>query len=249
MLLVENKVAASFQTDQAQRYQERVKNYLSTGEYGVCSAVLIAPEDYLASNPEDMGFDCCLTYEEIADWYNCGDDPRRHYKIYLLRAAIEKSHRGYNPVEDELVSSFWLNYWELANGTAPELELPRPSGKPSGSSFVPFRPSGFPKGIRIVHKLAMGFVDLEISGAGRALFRLKQILEPHLEPEMEIVRTYKSAVVRIAVDSINIPTGFEIQKSQVAEGLGVARILFEWVKNNPEALKQALEALAEDKKS
>jgi hypothetical protein len=62
-LLIENKVTAGFQQDQAVRYRRRAEHHSSTGVSSMTA--LIAPEIYLTSVPE-ADWDRMLSYADIA---------------------------------------------------------------------------------------------------------------------------------------------------------------------------------------
>ena len=116
-LLIENKVAASFQPRQAERYQERGDMYVTQGECGAYTTVLVAPRHYLGEEPQRFGFHAVLSHEDVRSWFagRTGIGERAIVKQTLLSAAIDKAERGYQPVEDRPVTEFWRSYWALAS--------------------------------------------------------------------------------------------------------------------------------------
>jgi len=229
-LLIENKVASGFRPRQAERYRERGDTYIREGECTAFSTVLVAPRHYIGDNPQRFGFDAAMSYEDLCDWFaaqtEMGD--RRRVKLQLLLAAIEKSERGYRPVEDRSVTEFWRRYWELASRLAPELEMPEPSSKPSGAGFVWFKPPVLPRDITIVHKLPYGNVDLQFSGEGENLFELHQKLRGYLESDMSVVRANRSGAVRLKVPPVDTSSSFDSQAGRAEEGLRAAKRLLAW---------------------
>jgi len=100
LLLVENKIDASLQNRQAERYHERGTRYV---EKGICDAFavgLIAPADYV--NEEDReAFGTIVTYESIIRCLNDLSHDATPFVSTLLEQAIEKhagSHDGYSSV-------------------------------------------------------------------------------------------------------------------------------------------------------
>ncbi len=91
-LLIENKVNAALQPQQAERYRERGQTYR---DHEACTdfyTILMAPKSYFGADVALKGFDASITYEDIRDWFRqqptLGE--RQRYKESLLTAAIEK---------------------------------------------------------------------------------------------------------------------------------------------------------------
>lgn len=232
LFLIENKVDAIFQPKQQLRYRNRGKTYIQEKECEAFSTVLVAPKAYITPGED---FDFIIEYEQIKDWFNRqkGLGLRTKYKVELLNAAIEKSRRGYRPIKDDKTASFWEKYWELANKIAPELGMKEPKNDiPIGSSFITFKPKDVSLGLRLVHKLEKGFADLEFSGKGNSLNWLNKKYNHLLEKDMSIKKTYKSAVVRISVDKLNLQENFSSQKESVTKALKALKRLNIWAKNN-----------------
>jgi len=229
-ILIENKVGASFQPQQAERYHERGEANVSIGQCISFRTVLTAPLVYLGNDGSTHGFDAILSYESIREFYETHypDTGRTQYKQYLITRAIEKSKSGYLAVEDETVSRFWEDYWNIASEIAPVLQMNKPKTKPSGSSFIYFNPSDLPSKIRLIHKVAYGFVDLQFSGMGDHLEVLNRILRPRLLSEMSILKTNKSAVVRITVPKINMVNSLDLNEGLIVDGIKSAQFLLDW---------------------
>ena len=66
LVLVENKIDASMQDRQVERYFERGENYLSNDEWDAFKVCLIAPKNYV-SESKRRAFDTVVVYEEIID--------------------------------------------------------------------------------------------------------------------------------------------------------------------------------------
>ncbi|MEO8218502.1 MAG: hypothetical protein ABI718_15610 [Acidobacteriota bacterium] len=228
-VLIENKIAESFQPRQALRYAERAASYRDRNECQDTITVLVAPAAYIGSDI-DHGFQAHVTYESIRDWFRRQkqSQPRAAHKADILDSAIEKSHSGYNPIEDAGVTGFWKEYWELASREAPELEMREPPGKPSGSGFVNFRPPDLPVSIRLRHKLVHGNVDLEFKGFANRLAELRARFGDQLQEGMILTSASQSGVVRIKVPAISPSRSLPEQIDAVREGLRAAQRLLAW---------------------
>lgn len=229
-LLVENKVNAGLQPLQAERYRNRGQDYCRQGLCGECRSVLVAPARYFGGDDELKGFDARLTYEQLKGWFeaNTAMGRRTFYKTALLTAAIQKGVLGYQLIPDDPVSGFWQNYWKLVQEIAPELEMARPSQKPSGSTFITFHPPTLPSGVAILHKLCQGNADLQFSGYGLRLSELQKTFVGVLESDMMIDRASKSGVVRIRVPVLNVAGDFDEQRDTAVAGVTAAKRLLQW---------------------
>jgi hypothetical protein len=138
LVMVENKIGASFQPRQAERYQQRGLNRISDGACTQFTAVLVAPQAYLGESTNRQGFDATVSYEGILQQIKKTSTRRSAYKAMMLNSAIDKSTHGYVMVENSPVTEFWRNYHQLASQIAPELAMPEPRGKPATSFFVRF---------------------------------------------------------------------------------------------------------------
>jgi len=229
-LLIENKIAASFQPRQAARYRERGHEYQVQGLCKTYSTVLIAPDDYLGTTASRHDFDAVLRYEDILLWFGeqSALGSRAAYKQVLLSSAISKAKYGYQPIEDAAVTDFWKGYWRLAIDVAPELEMAEPKAKPSRSSFIYFRPGTLPSGVAIVHKLSHGFLDLQFANMGKQLSRLRVEFGSALIPGMTIERAANSGVIRLKVPLLYTGCPFSEQAKTARICLEQAAELLKW---------------------
>jgi hypothetical protein len=168
-LLIENKVGAALQPQQAERYRQRGDDYVAKGRCSRYWPVIVAPATYFGARVDDKGFGHQLTYEALANWFEHADDlaERRHYKTYMLRSAIEKAVYGYRADADEATTDFFLAYWHLVMARYPDLGMAKPGGRPSGSGRVYFkRPEIVALKADVAHKTGKGMVDLHLRGRG-----------------------------------------------------------------------------------
>ncbi|MBN2732392.1 MAG: PD-(D/E)XK nuclease family protein [Balneolaceae bacterium] len=231
IFLIENKVNASFQTDQAERYRRRGEQRKAKGECDKYFTLLVAPGKYITRNDD---FDYYIEYEEIKEWFlqqtYLGE--RRTYKANVLKIAIEKLRRGYSPIVDTNTTNFWENYYEYAKLNFPHLNMRQPSpGIPVGSNFFMF----FPKDIGLTEKDDMihkgyGAVDLQLGGRRTEIIQLKEKYSNHLLEEMKIVKAGKSAAIRIEIDPIDVTQDFNSQIHIIEDAFNKADMLYKWAK-------------------
>ena len=226
-ILIENKIDANLQPRQAERYAERAAGYLSSATCQQVTTVLIAPKAYTGTL---AGFDQRVTYEAIQEWLegNLEEDSRAPYKLFLLRAALDRGTAGWTLVPDEAATEFWRRYWELASKLTPELRMRKPETKPATSGFIYFKPAGLPRGVELIHKAPYGHVDLQFRGKAAIADEFEKAHGAHLEPDMAIERAHKSLVVRISIPRVQLQTPFDESEASVQEGLEAARRLLAW---------------------
>jgi hypothetical protein len=220
-ILIENKINAPVQSRQADRYIERGKKGIKDDlweDFGTC---IVAPAQYLEDKKDFQVLDSMQSYEDLAQWFSkkASTDPRASYKQSLLMEAIEQKRRGYTPETDENVTEFWNRYWMYCDENHPELEMKKPGQKPKGSDWPVFKPASLLKHLpqsRIIHKLAEGFIDLEIPEE----FVLSGVVsEMILSLSATVENTGKSRAIRLLSAPINRSVSFDIQQDKVVECL------------------------------
>jgi hypothetical protein len=233
VLLIENKIDASLQPAQAERYRQRADAYVAAGDVDTARTLLVAPERYFGPEQDKKGFDARLSYEEIDAWFDSQtqQDRRFAYKRFLIRSAIEKGTLGYQSIADYQMTTFWRQYWECAMKVAPELNMKEPGGRPAGSTHIFFQPDQFPVDLWLVHKFRQGFVDIELSHWGERLAELREAIGDVIPPETTVVRISKSAAIRWPVPVLE-PLRGEEQKPMALEALSAACALLQWYREH-----------------
>lgn len=223
-ILIENKLDASFQDDQASRYEQRAEQYKENGHCHQAFCLLIAPESY-CNNQSD--FDTFLTYESIIDFFNKEQTKRSVFKADLLKIAVDKLRRGYQAINDSTVQKFWIAYWEYIQKNHPTLEMKRPDIVPFNSDW----PMLFCKdlsGIVFYHKMANGHTDagfqFEISDLER--------LSISLPNDMSIEKHKKTFSIRMIAPPIDRTQTLTSQVDKVAMGLRNIEKIRDWISNN-----------------
>lgn len=230
-LYIENKVAAQLQPAQADRYRARGREAIAHKQCALFCSVIVAPKTYFPADAKTKGFDARVEYETIQKWFLAQNElgERRYFKADILSKAIERAAKGWQPVEDAAVLQFWMHYWKLVKHLAPKLNMKKPQRTPSTSNFIYFRPDALPSGVRLVHKMSYGNVDLQFAKMGKRLAELRDLFEPHLGKGMFVEKAAGSAVIRINVPVLNISGQFERQRGKVGLGIRAAKRLLVWL--------------------
>ncbi len=210
-VLVEDKIDAIPQPDQAKRYRLRAEKMKSSGQYDEVLICIVAPSHYLENDTEQ--YPNRISYECLADFLANGT-PRGEYKANMLRLGISQERRHPKPVKNEIVTTFWQDYHEALKLMFPEAIMPYPKLVPINSDWPMIRFPGFPRGVRIVHKMAQGNLDLE---TGLSEADLRNVLSFWNTEGILVAQTGKNYVLRIPVPELNRLEAFSAQRTKIAE--------------------------------
>lgn len=233
LFLIENKLNADFQPEQANRYHTRGNSFMNRQECDEYNTILFAPQKYQSRT---NGFHYHISYEDLRDWFlnqnNLGS--RGLFKVEMLNAAIEKLRRGYTPIINDAATKFRWEYYNYANEKYPKLKMSRPKNElPRKTGFMRFKPldAYLLKQEFIIHK-QFGTVDLQLRRFENNLELFKQKFQQTFTKEMKPVITGKSVSLRIEVPQINIVRDFEEQKPKIEIALQKAIVLYNWAMRN-----------------
>lgn len=229
ILLIENKIAAQFQSDQLIRYKQRGDKYLRQGTCDAYKIILVAPQAY-SDDFDSLDVDAIVFYEELKDWYNQSYEnaDRAKFKTSLLERALQKATQGYQLIEDETASKFWKDYWKVVNEVAPILNMPTPGKKPSGSSFIYFYPPDFPSRFSLIHKFTYGNIDLQIANVASKTGLVRQSLSSIITDQFTIQQAGKSAVIRKKAPVLDLNRTVESQLNKVTQSIHEVNKIYKW---------------------
>ena len=235
-VIVENKIDARFQLDQAVRYTKRADHYVREKYCTSCQTVLLAPRDY--ATRRGAGFGKVLLYEELRDWYQQqgASDGRIRWKTALLDIAIKKyqtdSTRSAQKQPNERANKFWYAYWTMAAQDFPELAMPEPFDKTGGFNYL-FPSSLLPR-VRLVHSPNAGRVELWFGGVsgkpGEATIR--SMFGAALEPDMTIRGTAGAVMIGLKAPSLNRRADFFQQADKARAAMEAATRLAKWLEEH-----------------
>ncbi len=211
-VLIENKIDAIAMPNQCGRYDERGKIGIKNNDYIKFFVFILAPSEYLSANDESKKYPHRVSYEECLEYFKSKTDARSSFKAQHIEQAINKQKHGYQVVEHSNVTDFWDKYITYKEQNYPQLWLVSKRG-PKGrySSWPHFNVAV--DNMFIYHKAELGFVDLTISGMGDKISQLEMLLPTVIGnlsgKGITLVKTGKSAALRIVVPVINFTEPFE----------------------------------------
>lgn len=224
-VLIENKLDAYFQNNQFERYQKRAAEYLKKCECEEAHSVLVAPKLYVENQTD---FENYISYEAIAKRLEFAGSKRNIFKSELLKIAIEKQRRGYQPVNSEPVQGFWQLYWQYREANHQSLKMKKPGIIPHFSDWPKLYDDRL-KGIIFYHKLGQGNVDATFTSLNE---EIEFNLRGYLPDGAELVKHNKSISVRIFSGKIDRTKEFESQIDLVKNGLDNIEKLRNWIVEN-----------------
>lgn len=235
LILVENKIDASFTKRQAERYRERGQIYIREKDCSDFVTVLIAPQNYIKLN---HGFDFSISYETIKDWFEIQNDKRSAYKVMMLECAIERKRRGYQRIRNDDVTSFSHKFYALSESMYPELCFKKPPEiVPKGAGFRVCEPYLLIKNKMLIrHKFlvneSFNAVDLEFRRRGEEIEDFILKYGDKLENGMEIMKIHKSLAVRFTLKKLETTSSFEEQREDLILSIQYAKRLYDWALNH-----------------
>lgn len=174
-ILIENKIGAGFQSDQAHRYQVRGREGIPRN-WDAFWTCLVCPEKYIKGF---AGFDSRVSLEMLHPFFNRVSDQRSQFKAGVIERAFHSfdSHgpRNVDPVMTKFREYYAEQAAEYFQRIPDPIEWDPPRDAWYDDSWFTFRSSIMPKGIVVIHKAKPGVVHFSCSKNAKE--RLDQILE------------------------------------------------------------------------
>jgi hypothetical protein len=129
-IMIEDKISAIFQPDQAHGYRERGQLGIHDGRWHRFVTCLCAPDSYIQSAKVADEWDAYVSFESIVDLSLSSDDRNIAFVAAICRQAVAKRAAGLLPVSPE-ATKFWRAYRQLAIQLLPEAPITRlpPNGR------------------------------------------------------------------------------------------------------------------------
>jgi len=220
-LLIEDKIDAPVQPEQAERYRLRAEVEVSRGDYQEFEVVLCAPEAYPRAQPKAASFGRFIPYELISEFLrSTGADARSLYRANFIATAASRSANTWTKLDDQATNAFWDAAYEVATREFPALEM-KPLNVTMGSTWINFRPRDMPtrpRRIYVSFKGDRGYMDLTFTNSLAHLF--SGSVASLLDADMTVHQTGKSAAIRLRVERFKIsdPKDDAIRKVRTAFG-------------------------------
>lgn len=207
-LLIEDKIDAIAMPEQHGRYIRRGEKGVKAGEYIDFRIFIFCPEKYYKNNDEAKLYEHILTYEECKNYFDRKGDSLSAFRSQQIEQAINKAKKPSAINVDERANTFLKQYISYQKENYPSLDLSTKEDK--NGWWTDYRTEL--GSVYINHKIQEGFVDLTFPKASDKIDRAKIIADwarQHKISDASVVKTKKSAMIRIHVPKIDIIRGFE----------------------------------------
>ena len=215
VILIENKIDASFQPTQPERYRARANEIATNGEAAYC--VLIAPKRYSIGKSDSIShFDACVSHEEIAEAVGVSQTDRAKHRADLLLRAVEQARSSYMIIPAPQVTGMWQRVFEIADKEFPSLKMKPPSAKGADSWWLVFK-GDLPPKITIDWKVRSGALDLSFwNGAGH-----KPTSSTPIPDGASIVKSGTTTMIRRSLDE-PLERWVDLADGQIRDALNAA---------------------------
>ena len=238
-LLIEDKITAEPQPDQAKRYRQRGEE--GRGElWDDYRTVLVSPSTYIG---EKDGFDCAIPLEELMDWLSASDPSRAEFRSRKLKEAIEKKNATGVQIVDQAVTALRANYYAYLlefnqrHGTDFSIPIPKPVYR--GELWFNISSKTLPPWAKMRHKArtsmkaATGLMELAFPDTSAT--QLMDGLSSRLESGMRIVAngTYgQHTAIEIEVPELWESAPFDEESAKLELALSAGERLWRWLQAN-----------------
>lgn len=118
-LLIEDKLNAIAMPDQAIRYLKRGYEGVKNGDYKSFEVFICAPQKYLDSNEEADKYANKISYEKLLEILKEENSVNKQYKRELLIYSLSKKNASYNPIVNDIITSFWSQLYDYIDENYP----------------------------------------------------------------------------------------------------------------------------------
>jgi hypothetical protein len=215
-LLIEDKITAAFQPQQAERYRNRGNAGKNDGLWDSFLTILVAPQAYI---PVGHGFDAAIPFERIKDWLCLSDPARRAFKLRRIDEAISKKNATGVQVVDAEMTAFRAAYYDYLHsfnaGHGTDFAMRPPKDTYYGDSWFEFKSNALPSWSEIRHMASAGNIELIFKDTE---YERSTGIAELLEAGMELIRTgkyFQHVTIRLRAPKIAAFHDFDAMQKDV----------------------------------
>lgn len=242
-ILIEDKIRAGFQPDQAQRYRERGEEGKGRqwSNYWTC---LVAHSKYSA---DQIDFDAVVTLQTLQQYFAEKSDERSRFRVRILEQIIRKYESTGIQKIDRVMTRFRAMYAsECAKSlNSQKWEYDKARDAWWEDTWFTFRGTAWPKGVKLVHQARAGRMQLILPIDETACLRrvLERSAAEHANSSaltVEVVRVGKAkSAFQIRVPKV---TDFSTQPSDFEDFFAAIEFLAGFYRRHSALLPESLRA-------
>jgi hypothetical protein len=249
-LLIENKISAPPQPDQAKTYRDR-------GEEGAghCwddyRTILVAPSAYVG---EKDAYQCFVPLEEIQNWLGAQNDTRAIFKRRKIAEALKKKNSSGVQIIDPVMTAFRENYYIFLNdfNLRHNTDFLIPSPKPTwyGDTWFDIKSNELPPWVKMRHRIwtskkaATGLIEISFPNADvSSMDSLKPLLESNLQ-DAQLIRNgahQQHTAIEIRVPEVCATNPFEQERSKLEVALSAGERLWRFFLKHAQLIEEAVD--------
>lgn len=219
-ILLENKLTAPFQPDQAARYRARARHYDSSEQAAL--TVLIAPRAYLLSvDPTD--WDTIVSYSEISEIITA-NEPRGNWRKSLFLESTQRASKVKNLLNSKsalrLVRPEIIDFKKAWRAELTQSGVWQANVQTGGGDEFLYRLLNNPFGLTVWHHPLAGYLSVQIPA--HLATRVQDSLAKGLPENMRLTQHPSSVYLDVSVPPIDMSVKFEIELQNVLGSMALA---------------------------
>lgn len=241
-LLIENKINASFQPHQADRYRFRGRAGVEQGLWAEFRTVLIAPSRYIS---DGHGFDVAVAFEAIAEMFCPRDVARREFRRARFAAAIAKKEQTGVKVVDEDMTLFRRSFFDLLaafnveQGTDFAMKPPMPTYH--DDNWFLLKSGILPPNCNFRYMARAGIVELSFNDTSSERLAPNLVELPDGAQIKSKGKYNQHTVIALSIEPIQDFSSFERSKSNLSDALASLHGLWTYYRRSKSTLDNAIE--------
>jgi hypothetical protein len=222
-LMIEDKIDAIFQEQQAERYRRRGNLGIAEGHWDRYLTCLCAPKAFAEPQVTSGDWDRVVFVEDIEQALAAIDGLSASFLRRAIRQAVEKKENG-GSHENAHATEFWRRYVELCREEFPDVMMsPLRRRQTEYDPWPRFASNELPANVRLEHKAWKGHMDLTFQK--RSYREVTERLSGMLPPGLTVANTSPSAAVRASTSRLVATDSFDPQIEAVRTSFKTVRRL------------------------
>ena len=216
LLLLQDNIAKVVDKASQDKARQAGQKSIDEGECNDYRCCLMAPQNYLDANTEELQGFPAVSYQAIREAL-AGD---AWAEFVLDRAIAERSH-PFSARKNKSTIDFWDKYSKYVRNVFPDLEMKRFREK-TGFQSTDVRFMTKMAGVSIYHKAHQGVVDVLVRLKNWDYARFEESMRPYLFPGMKVKPMGRNALIYIEVPVIHFSGDFDAQLPYLDKALEAA---------------------------
>lgn len=229
-VLIENKVTAPLSLNQADDYHRRGAALVAQNRCAGYKTCILAPATWISVYSEH-GFDCGLTYEEVAEAVDRGNSSRSQWRAEVFRQGARRAKRKLTFTKEE-TALFLRDYYAFADAHYPELGTKRSTGFKGTIVVFPLAlGKGSGRYLDVQHNIQEARMKIAVYAASKAAVEAA-LGDRAAEHGWAFVENGQRVDLSASVPAISVDAPVTAQEHEMQQALEVAKSMVGFVRRN-----------------